>query len=119
MTDGEFNIPFCQGVIAQDALDEGSGSNNDKINCDASNGDAFNQAYQTCLAMKRQGIVVYSVAFNMKTAVVRGAVDTAYEVMYMCATDPDENFFAVSDGTNLKEAFKQIGRDITRLRIAR
>lgn len=119
MTDGEFNIPFCQGVIAKDALSDGSGSNDDKINCNATNGNAFQQAYQTCLAMKSQGIVVYSVAFNLKNKVVSGSVDTAYEVMRFCATDPDANFFVADSGVNLKEAFKAIGRDITRLRIAR
>ena len=120
MTDGEFNIPFCEGVIARDALSEGSGSNNHKINCNASNGNAFTQAYETCQAMKKQGIVVYSVAFNLgSNNRPSGAIDTAYEVMYFCATDPNENFFDAASGTDLKEAFKQIGRDITRLRIAR
>lgn len=118
MTDGEFNTPFCEGVIARNA---GSGSGNDefKINCNATNGEGFAQSVQLCAAMKAQGIVVYTVGFNLKLTSISGPIDTAYEVMHNCATNPNETFFPAATGTDLKEAFKSIGRDITRLRIAR
>jgi len=40
-------------------------------------------------------------------------------VMETCATNKDTHFFKATSGTDLKDAFKAIGRDITRLRIAR
>ncbi len=120
MTDGEFNTPYCQGVISQDAVDNGNAGNKDyQINCGSTNGSVFEQSVRVCDAMKAQGIVVYTVGFNLKTAPLNSVTDTAYEVMYRCATDPREHFFATTSGRDMKEAFKQIGRDITRLRIAR
>lgn len=120
MTDGEFNTPYCQGVISQDAVDDGSaGQVGYQINCPSTNGSLFEQSVRTCEAMKAQGIVIYTVGFNLKTSFVNSVTDTAYEVMYRCASDPEENFFPAASGTDLKEAFKAIGRDITRLRIAR
>lgn len=112
MTDGMFNTPFCQGVISKDAT-SGSGNASDKINCNAPNGSSFNQALATCRAMKAQGIVIYSVAFNLNSA-----SSQATQVMRDCASTA-EGFFEAKSGTDLTEAFKQIGRDITRLRIAR
>lgn len=120
MTDGEFNTPYCQGVISQDAVDNGNaGEASYQINCGSVNGNLFEQSVRTCDAMKAQGIVVYTVGFNLQVAQVNSVTDTAYEVMYRCASDPRENFFPTTSGKDMKEAFKQIGRDITRLRIAR
>ena len=117
MTDGEFNTPFCQGVIAQNA-GTGSGNASAKINCDATNGNGFAQSVALCNAMKSQNIVIYTVGFNLGTGKGGVGIDTAYEVMEHCAST-SEHFFPAADGTDLKEAFKAIGRDITRLRIAR
>lgn len=117
MTDGEFNTPFCQGVIANSAT-SGSGNESAHINCAATNGNPFQQAVAVCKAMKDKGIVVYTVAFNLSSSRGGSGVDTAIEVMEQCATSSD-TFFKADDGTDLKEAFKSIGRDITRLRIAR
>ena len=111
MTDGEFNTPFCQGVIANNA-GSGSGNTTAHINCASTNGDPFKQALQVCEAMKQRGIVVYTVAFGL------GSGSEAANLMRNCATSAD-NFHDTSNGTDLKEAFKAIGRDITRLRIAR
>lgn len=117
MTDGEFNTPFCQGVIANTAT-SGSGNESAHINCAATNGNPFQQAVAVCKAMKDKSIVVYTVAFNLSSSRGGSGVDTAIEVMEQCATSSD-TFFEADDGTDLKEAFKSIGRDITRLRIAR
>lgn len=111
MTDGEFNTPFCKGVIANNA-GSGSGNTTAHINCSATNGDPFTQALQVCEAMKKRGIVVYTVAFGLSSG------SDASRLMRNCATSAD-NFHDTSSGTDLKEAFKAIGRDITRLRIAR
>lgn len=110
MTDGEFNTPYCSGVIARDA-GSGSGSYGDKIDCDATNGDPYDQTIALCTAMKAQGVIVYTVGFQLN-ANGRGA-----QVMNACATSGEA--FLPASGADLSEAFKAIGRDITRLRISK
>ncbi len=110
MTDGDFNTPYCSGVIARDA-GSGSGSANDKINCDATNGDPFAQTEALCDAMKARNILIYTVGFQM-TAGGRGEQALDY-----CATSGEA--FLPSSGADLSDAFKAIGRDITRLRISK
>ena len=118
MTDGEFNTPFRSGVIAADA-GTGSGGTNTHINENATNGHPFTQSLALCEAMKAQGVVVYTVGFDLGTSTGGPGIDTALEMLAACATSPDKHFFKAVSGTDLKEAFKSIGRDITRLRIAR
>ena len=120
MTDGEFNTPFCKDVIAQDATN-GSGGSDSHINCNATNGNAFTQSVRLCDAMKQQGVVVYTVGFNLGSNPSEGGagIDTAIEVLRNCATNENTHFHNANSGTDLKDAFKAIGRDITRLRIAR
>ncbi|MFN6982274.1 MAG: ubiquitin-activating E1 FCCH domain-containing protein [Brevundimonas sp.] len=121
MTDGEFNNPYCGGVISKDAIDNGSaGDVNYQINCSATEGDPFTQSVQMCAAMKAAGVVVYTVGFDLSTN--RGKdtkVDTAIEVMETCATSKDKHFFQPVNGAGLKDAFRSIGQDISRLRISR
>ena len=111
MTDGEFNTPYCGGVIARDA---GSGSGNlfDKIACNATNGDPFDQAAQLCTNMKAKGIIVYTVGFSITEG------SEAASILSTCATDTDKAFLPQS-GADLSSDFQAIGRDITRLRISR
>ena len=110
MTDGEFNTPYCTGVIAADA-GSGSGSASDHINCNATNGDPYDQTAALCVAMRAQGVVVYTVGFQMNVN-GRGA-----QVLNGCASSGSA--FLPANGADLSEAFKAIGRDITRLRISR
>ncbi|GAW42124.1 hypothetical protein SH203_02538 [Brevundimonas sp. SH203] len=111
MTDGEFNTPYCGGVIARDA---GSGSGNyyDKIACDATNGDPFDQAAKLCDGIKAQGVIVYTVGFSINQG------SDAARILSSCATDKDKAFLPQS-GADLSSNFQAIGRDITRLRISR
>ena len=111
MTDGEFNTPYCSGVIASDA---GSGSGNlyDKIRCSATNGDPFDQAAKLCTAIKAKGVIVYTVGFS----ITQGS--DAAKILGSCATDKDKAFLPQS-GADLSSNFQAIGRDITRLRISR
>lgn len=111
MTDGEFNTPYCGGVIARDA---GSGSGNlyDKIACDATNGDPFDQAAKLCDSIKAKGVIVYTVGFS----ITQGS--DAARILSTCATDKDKAFLPQS-GADLSNNFQAIGRDITRLRISR
>lgn len=114
MTDGEFNAPYCQDVAANTG-----GSSTSRIYCPATNGSPFQQSVKLCEGMKAQNIVVYTVGFGLSTNRGKAGVDTAIEVMETCATNKDTHFFMANSGTDLKDAFKAIGRDITRLRIAR
>ena len=111
MTDGEFNTPYCGGVVARDA---GSGSGNyyDKIACDATNGDPFDQAARLCDSIKAKGVIVYTVGFS----ITQGS--DAARILSTCATDKDKAFLPQS-GADLSSNFQAIGRDITRLRISR
>ncbi|WP_263972995.1 pilus assembly protein TadG-related protein [Brevundimonas goettingensis] len=111
MTDGDFNSPYCTGVLAGDS-GSGSGSTADHINCNATNGDPFTQAAALCTAIKAQNIVVYTVGF----AVTAGS--DAAEILKDCATSPDYAFLPAS-GADLTDDFAAIGRDITRLRISK
>jgi Flp pilus assembly protein TadG len=112
MTDGDFNSPYCTGVLARNAGDPGTGYAEDKINCDATNGDPFTQATQLCTAMKAQNIVVYTVGFQVTPN------SNAANILASCATGPDYAFLPAS-GSDLSDDFAAIGRDITRLRISK
>lgn len=111
MTDGAFNSPYCKGVIAKDA-GSGSGSAADHINCNATNGDPFEQAQRTCTAMKAKGVTVYTVGFNVSTD------RDVQNLMRNCATSPDYVYFP-NGGTALKIAFRAIAQDINSLRISK
>jgi len=111
MTDGDFNTPYCNGVIARDA-GTGSGATSDHINCNATNGDPVTQALTLCSNMKAKGVVVYTVGFDVD------AGSTAETLMKGCATSA-ANVYLPSSGTALKDAFAAIGRDITKLRLSR
>ena len=111
MTDGEFNTPYCDGVIAQNS-GSGSGANSEKNGCDANNGDPFAQGRALCDGMKAQNITVYTVGFTITPG---GAADN---MLRYCATNAG-NYFNAASGADLTQAFSAIGRDITRIRISR
>src|SRR5690606_7441124 len=111
MTDGEFNTPYCKGVISRQAGD-GSGSNTGKIDCDADNGDPFEQGKVLCAAMKARGVPVYTVGFQIASG------GNAANMLQACASTP-ANFYLPASGGDLSEAFAAIGRDITQLRISK
>ncbi|WP_374577990.1 pilus assembly protein TadG-related protein [Phenylobacterium sp.] len=111
MTDGAFNSPYCKGVIAKDA-GSGSGSSSDHINCNATNGDPFDQAETLCTNMKAKGVIVYTVGFNV------GSDKDVKSLMRNCATSP-EYVYMPSNGNDLKIAFRAIAQDINSLRISK
>lgn len=108
MTDGEFNAPYCSGVLSRDA----SFGGNDRANCDSTNGEPYTQARALCSAIKNKNVVIYTVGFQVSVN------STAGKFLRDCATNPS-NFFLPSSGSDLTSSFKAIGRDITQLRIAR
>lgn len=113
MTDGAFNTPYCNGVIAKNA-GNGSGNSSDHINCDATNGDPFTQARALCTAIKNSanGITLYTVGFDV------GSDVTAKSFLTSCATDPSKALFP-NTGSELKSSFKAIAQEISDLRIAK
>ena len=108
MTDGEFNASYCSGVLGRDADFGGV----ERITCNATNGDPFDQAAALCSAMKAQAVVVYTVGFQIASG------GDAARILKNCASGPDYAFLPAS-GADLKADFAAIGRDITRLRISR
>ncbi|MDQ1154823.1 ubiquitin-activating E1 FCCH domain-containing protein [Brevundimonas sp. SORGH_AS_0993] len=108
MTDGEFNAPYCSGVLASNASFGGS----DRAACPAPNGEPYGQSRALCEAIKNKDIILYTVGFQVS------ANSTAGRFLRDCATSPS-NFFLPASGADLTESFKAIGRDITRLRISR
>lgn len=111
MTDGEYNSGYCNGVISADST-AGSGSETLHINCNAPNGHPFDQSLALCTAMKAQGVLVYTVGFQV--------VDDqrARDLVNNCATGPGYVYLADS-GASLTTAFQAIGRDISQLRISK
>ena len=110
MTDGEFNTVYRNGVVAKNST-SGSGSLAYQINQNSLNGSSYNQAEQLCAAMKDQGILVYTVAFDV-------AGSQAEAIMEECATDPSYAYNP-SDGTELKDVFRAIARRVSTLRLSK
>ena len=108
MTDGEFNAPYCNGVTARGYNASSAASNN----CDPDNGEPYGQSRALCDAMKAQGIMIYTVGFQID------AGGGAEDLLEYCATT-SSGFYNAGSGDELSEAFNAIGRDITQLRISR
>ncbi len=111
MTDGAFNTGYCNGVISEDS-NSGAGSASERINCDATNGDPFDQAEELCDAMKARGIIIYTVGFDL------AAGSEEEDIMLECATSSEHAYLA-GDGNQLIAAFNAIAASITQLRITR
>jgi len=109
MTDGAFNTPYCNGVIAQDAT---TGSDDPKYHnsCNAPGGSSIAQAKLLCAAMKAKGIIIYTVGFDV------GSDATAIDVLTRCASDAAHAYFPAT-GSDLKDAFHDIAQQITNLRV--
>ena len=111
MTDGAFNTGYCNGVISADS-NSGAGAASERINCNATNGQPFDQARALCTAMKNQDIIIYTVGFGI------GSDASASDFMEDCATSSDHAYSA-DDGEELIAAFNSIAASITQLRITR
>lgn len=110
MTDGALNSPYCNGVIAKDAL-SGSGSASDHESCNSTNGTTLAQSLALCAAMHTAGVVVYTVGFQITG-------DTNAETLInTCATD-SRHVYLPTSGAQLSDAFKAIGVELNNLRIA-
>jgi Flp pilus assembly protein TadG len=115
MTDGEFNTPYCDGVVP-DNWGSGLYSSTNRIDCTEDGvsryTDPFVQSKAMCDAMKAAGVVVYTVGLQID------ADGDAADLLSNCASTP-ANFFMPATGGDLSNAFAAIGRDITQLRISK
>lgn len=105
MTDGEYNTMYCNGAEAKNSA---SG----RINCNATNGQAYNQARTLCTNMKAKGITVYTVGFQ-----IGGSGSTSYQTLSQCASSPDK-FFNAEDGTELRLSFRAIALEVAKLSLS-
>lgn len=111
MTDGEFNTSHCNGVVAKDS-GAGSGGNSTKINCNSTNGSSDAQARTLCAAMKNEtGITVYTIGFAL------AGNATAIETLKGCASDTSK-FYEAEDGPTLRQAFRDIAIQVSKLRLS-
>ncbi|MGH6853902.1 MAG: ubiquitin-activating E1 FCCH domain-containing protein [Aestuariivirga sp.] len=111
MTDGLFNSPYCNGVVAQNAT-SGAPPTNDRINCNATNGNSYTQAQTHCDAMKAIGVIVYTVGFAL------GSDQNAIDFMNNCATDA-AHVYLPQNGGALSAAFQAIAAEVNALRISK
>jgi len=107
MTDGEFNTVHHMGVLSRNSNIGSSATRHEKI---AHNGAPYDQARAYCDAMHDADITVYTVGFGI------GKGTNAANVMTYCASEP-KNYYAAENGDDLKEAFQQIARNISALRL--
>jgi hypothetical protein len=107
MTDGEFNISYCNGVMSKNYY-QGS----DRINCNATNGSPTSQAKSLCTAMKAEGITVYTVGYNISNTT------TAKSLLSDCASDSAKYYLSGST-TELEAAFSSIADEIVSLRLSK
>ena len=110
MTDGEFNSPYCNGVISKDAT-TGSGDTNDHINCNAPNGDSYSQGRKLCDGMKQAGIEIYTIGFKVDD------YPNGKALMQYCAKDAS-HFYASQNGSDLLQALQAIARNVSQLYIS-
>jgi len=110
MTDGEYNTQYDSNGISvnQNSYPTCSGAAND---CSTT------QARALCTAMKQQGISVYTIGFDL------GGNQTAIDTLSQCATAPAKptdpvQFYNVTSGVQLQQAFHDIALKLTSLHLS-
>ncbi|MEE2689991.1 MAG: pilus assembly protein TadG [Pseudomonadota bacterium] len=109
MTDGEFNTQYCKGAVSKDSSGPGSTA---RINCNSENGNGFDQAEDMCDAMKDAGVLIYTIGFDV------GSNTNVQDLMTNCASGPDYVYFAAT-GEELKDIYRAIGSEISKLHISK
>ena len=117
MTDGDFNTPYCNGIVANDAL-TGAGGSDDHINCASPNGSSQSQAQTICTNIKATAnkTLLYVVGFDL------AGNTAALNFLDACATDDtatEKYFFEANTGADLTNAFKAIAQNLSELRISK
>ena len=103
MTDGDYNTEYWNGVEAKT-------SNSADANYNANNGLSEAQAPQLCKEMKKKGIVVYTIGFQVTSA--------AKTLLTNCATDT-KHYYDATSGDALRQAFRDIALKISQLRLSK
>ena len=123
MTDGEYNQQYCNGSTSNTTgvsiPDRNAGpGNSEKGDCTSALGSASTQTLALCTAMKKAGIIVYTVGFGLGTS---GAPVT---LLKNCASDdghfstPGKLFYNTQTGTELRSAFRHIATSIASLYVS-
>ncbi|MFZ1989460.1 MAG: pilus assembly protein TadG-related protein [Alphaproteobacteria bacterium] len=114
MTDGLYNTVYCNGVIGSNSqtVPPYSGYDADHINCPAPNGDSYTQSRAICDNMKKQGIIIYTVGFDISND------PNAQAIMNYCAMDAN-HVYLPNSSSDLAAAFHAIAADVTALRISK
>jgi hypothetical protein len=116
MTDGLFNIQYCDGVVTPEDPANGNTppSTTTYSTCSPPpNGYSKAQAQALCDAIKATSnhVTLYTVGFDLGT----DADSLAF--LQGCATSPSK-FFRADTGTDLTNSFKKIAEDLNSLRIS-
>ena len=77
-----------------------------------SQGDATDQAAELCTNMKKHGITVYAVGFEL----VKGS--SAETVLKACASD-NSKYFDADSGSELEQAFRDIAIQLSTLYLSK
>ncbi|HWV82588.1 MAG TPA: TadE/TadG family type IV pilus assembly protein [Hyphomicrobiaceae bacterium] len=123
MTDGEYNMQYCNGSVNNTAgasiPDRNTDvSNSAKANCSSPLGSSNTQALALCTAMKNAGIIVYTVGFGLGT---RG---TQVDMLRNCASsdghfsNPGKLFYNTQTGAELRSAFRHIATSIATIYVS-
>lgn len=123
MTDGEYNQQFCNGstnnTTGASIPDRNAGpGNSEKADCTSPLGSANTQTAALCTAMKKAGIIVYTVGFGLGTS------GTQVTLLKNCAsedghfTNPGKLFYNTQTGTELRSAFRHIATSIASLYVS-
>jgi Flp pilus assembly protein TadG/Tfp pilus assembly protein PilX len=96
MTDGEYNVAYDSHAVQSDMPGASA----------PVNGDSPTQALAVCAGIKAKGIKVYTVGFAL------GGNATAIHTLQTCATD-NSTYYNATNGTELKQAFRDIAMKIT------
>ncbi|MEZ5923375.1 MAG: VWA domain-containing protein [Hyphomicrobiaceae bacterium] len=99
MTDGEYNTDYRQGVQTR------------TVGGSPDNGASDDQAREMCEAMKAAGVTVYTIGFQLTDA-------NAIETMSACASG-DSYAFLADDGSELRQAFRDIAFRLADLKLTR
>jgi len=120
MTDGDYNVGYCNGVISGsdpvmgtsslDGSTVGTAEPPDHIGCAPTNGDTYTQSTAMCKAIKASGIEVYVVTFQLNTTISRNVALTQN-----CATDAAHVIDA--DAVSPSAAFAKIANQLNAMRI--
>ncbi|MEO8651797.1 MAG: pilus assembly protein [Hyphomicrobiaceae bacterium] len=123
MTDGDYNQQYCNGstgnTTGASIPDRNAGpGNSEKADCTSPLGSSSTQTAALCTAMKKKGIIVYTVGFGL------GSSGAQVDLLKDCASSdghfssPSKLFYNTQTGTELRAAFRHIATSIASLYVS-